>query len=82
MSGGPKQPRRGSQEGQEATKMPFRYFLAAKTLKRAYGALRGREGHRPSIPSLRREGLFNPKSKTRRAINPAKIGAAWQNRLL
>jgi len=35
--------------------------VAAKTPKRAYGALRGREGRQLFIPSFRREGLLNPK---------------------
>ena len=59
----PNNPEKAPRKAKKRRKRRSGTSVAAKTLKRAYGALRGREGHRPSIPSLRREGLFNPKSK-------------------
>lgn len=57
LNGPAKAPRRARKRRKRRPGTPE----AAKTQKRAYSALRGREGHRPNIPSLRREGLLNPK---------------------
>jgi hypothetical protein len=62
-AGVPNSPDKAPRKAKKRRKHHSGTSVAAKTSKRAYGALRGREGYRPSIPSLRREGLFNPKSK-------------------